>query len=175
MTHSYYYLIASLPMLELGAKPPIPYSDFLLRCREQLTSGDIDVIERIEIGPFEDGEDVFPIFREWKRFDTSLRNEIARARAVKQAKDPAKHIRGENYPDPFVSGFAHWAVSQNSPLEAELYLDRVRWEKIEELERGHYFDIEYLITYALKIQILERWDRIGSEGGMQALQELCAA
>ena len=58
------------------------------------------------------------------------------------------------------------------PLEAELYLDRIRWEKLEELEKNHYFDITYLVAYALKLQILERWDRINSIGGDEAMQKL---
>jgi len=168
----YYYLIASLPMLEFGMKMPISYVDFLKRSREQLGSTDMGIIERIKIGPFEDTEDLSLTFKEWKRFDRAFRNEIARHRAARTGKVPLEHIRGENYPDPFVSGFARWAVHEDSPIEAELYLDRVRWERIEELEKGHYFDIDFLVTYALKLQILERWDRINSEGGMASLQAL---
>ncbi|NQT76000.1 MAG: DUF2764 family protein [Candidatus Omnitrophica bacterium] len=168
----YYYLIASLPMLEFGTKMPISYVDFLKRSREQLESADMGIIERIKTGPFEDTEDPSPTFKEWKLFARALRNEIARYRAARTGKDPLEHIRGGNYPDPFVSGFAHWAVHEDSPIEAELYLDRARWEKIEELEKGHYFDIDFLVTYALKLQILERWDRINSEGGMALLQAL---
>jgi len=166
----YYYLIASLPMLEFGMKMPFSYSDFLIQCREQLSPTDIGIIERITIGPFETIEDPLSTFQEWKRFDRALRNEIVRYRAARKAKDPIQYLRGENYPDPFVSGFAHLAVNQDSPIEAELYLDRVRWEKIEELESGHYFDIGYLVTYALRLQILERWDRINSDSGTEILQ-----
>lgn len=168
----YYYLIASLPMLEFGMKMPISCGDFLKRSRGQLSPADMGIIERIKTDPFEDTEDPSPTLKEWKRFDRALRNEIVRHRAVRTGKDPLEHIRGENYPDPFVSGFAHWAVHEDSPIEAELYLDRVRWEKIEELEKGHYFDIDFLVAYALKLQILERWSRINSEGGMEALQAL---
>jgi len=53
-----------------------------------------------------------------------------------------------------------------------LYLDRIRWEKIEELKTGHYFDIEYLTAYCLQLQILERWDRVDSGSGMEILKEL---
>jgi hypothetical protein len=161
-------------MLEFGAKPPISYSDFLSCCREQLTKNDIKIIQRVSLGPFEDIEDSFPTLKAWKKFDFTLRNEIARHRAVKFTKDPLQHVRGEYYPDPFISGFAHWAVTQDSPIEAESYLDRARWDRIEELEKGHYFDIEYLIAYALKLLILERWDRINKEGTKEQLESLLA-
>ncbi len=159
----YYYFIASLPMLEFGMKTPISYEDFLTRCKEQISDRDLEIIK---------GALISSTLREWKDFDTDLRNEIARARANKKAKDLDKYIRGENYLNPFMAGIAHWAVSQESPEEAELYLDRIRWERIEELKKGHYFDIDFLSAYALQLQILERWDNINKEGGMQVLQEM---
>ena len=171
----YYYLVSSLPMLEFGMKMPLSYNDFLLLCQEQLSFRDMHTIERTSMSPCEDIEDPSSTLGEWKRFDITLRNELARFRASKKSKDPLEYIRGEDSPDPFVSGFAHWAVSQDSPVDAELYLDRIRWDRIEGLQKGHYFDIDYLITYALKLQILERWQRINSVSGMQILQGLLTA
>ena len=172
---AYYYLVSSLPMLEFGGKIPVPYGEFLNRCHGQLDATDMKIIERARIGAFEDISDKCRVLKEWKEFETDIRNEIVRYRAAKFSKDPARYIRGDGYPNPFVAGFAHWAVNQDSPLEAELYLDRVRWNRIEELEKGHYFYIESLIAYALKLQILERWQTINKEGGMQVLQELHSA
>lgn len=168
----YYYFVASLPCLEFGSRAPVAYEKFLSLASELLTSSDSRTIERAKIGPCEDLDDPAPVLREWKTFDMSCRNETTRLRAAKKSKDPAQYIRGENYPDPFTAGFAHGAAGQADPLEAEIYLDRIRWEKLEELEKNHYFDIEYLVAYALKLQILERWDRINSVGGDEAVQIL---
>ncbi len=168
----YYYFAASLPYLESGMRAPVSYENFLSLAAEQLKSSDSKTIERAKTGPCDDPDDPVPLLKAWKSFDMSCRNEMARIRAAKKSQDPARYIRGENYPDPFTAGFAHWAAGQANPLEAEMYLDRIRWEKIEELEKGHYFDIGYLIAYALKLQILERWDRINSTGGDEAVQIL---
>lgn len=172
MGHTYYYLVASLSMLEFGMKMPFLYSDFLTLCQEQLSSCDMEIINRVRISPYEDTEDSSPTLREWKIFDTALRNEIAKRRAVKRSKNHTKYIRGESYSSPFISEFVRQITNQDSPLEAEISLDSLKWEKIEELKIGHYFDIDYLITYALQLQILERWEKINSEGGMQVLQGL---
>ena len=86
--------------------------------------------------------------------------------------DPVQYIRCESYLDPYLTSSVQWATNQESPVESELSLDRLRWERIEALSKGHYFDIDYLITYALKLQLLERWERINSEGGMKVLQTL---
>jgi len=137
-----------------------------------LSEGDVEIVERVKIAPYESAEDPSPTLTKWKEFDIAFRNEMARSRAAKRSVEAAEYIRGEDYNDPFISGFTQWASSQDSPIEAELSIDRLKWEKIEELEKGHYFDIDSLITYALKLQILERWERINSGGGMEILQRL---
>lgn len=151
MKNSYYYIIASLPMLHFGMKPPFSYPDFL---------------SLWEPGSHSD------LLKEWERFNKSLANELVRTRAVKRGKDPNKYLRDSDGLDPFIAPLAHWATNQDSPMEAELYLDKIKWEKIEELKAGHYFDIEYLIAYGLQLQILERWDKINSGDGVEILERL---
>lgn len=168
----YYYFIASLPMLEFGMKMPFSYGRFLSSCREQLDRRDMGIIGRSSIFPPEDTKEESLTLRGWRRFDTALRNELVKVRADKYSKDPHRYIRGEGYIDHNIITFVQWAVNQDSPLESELALDRMRWEKIEDLRRGHYFDIDYLITYALHLQILERWERINAGNGMEALGRL---
>ncbi len=168
----YYYLVASLPILEFGTRASFEYSDFLKRAKEQLSAYDFDIIERTKIIPAQDASDKAKTLREWKIFDITLRNEIVKFRASKKSKDPAKYIRADNYSDAFLISFAHWLTSQDDPLQAELALDRARWQKLEDLEKSHYFDIDYLIVYALKLQLLERWQRINSKPAREALEEL---
>lgn len=168
----YYYLIASLPMLEFGMKVPFSYERFLSSCREQLDRHDMETIESSSIFPSEDARGTSSTLREWKKFDTALRNELVKVRAAKYSKDPQRYIRGDGHIDHSITTFVQWAVNQDSPLESELALDRMRWEKIEDLRRGHYFDIDYLITYALHLQMLERWERINADDGMEALGRL---
>src|SRR3989338_1135562 len=168
----YYYLIASLPMLEFGRKMPFPYTRFLSSCREQLDRHDMELIESSSIFPPEDARVASSTLTEWKKFDTTLRNELVKVRAAKYSKDPRRYIRGEGHIDHNITTFVQWAVNQDSPLESELALDRMRWEKIEDLRRGHYFDIDHLITYALHLQILQRWEWINAGDGMEALGRL---
>jgi len=159
-------------MLEFGKGMPFSYDRFLSVCGEQLSPADMAVVGRTDIAPCENADDSCLILEEWKSFDIALRNELARQRARRRGKDAAAYIRGEDYADPSVIGLAQWAVNRDSPIEAELALDRFRWGKLEEMRKGHYFDIGFLVTYALKLQILERWERIDSEGGMEVLEEL---
>ena len=162
-------------MLEFGMKMPISCENFLALAEEHLSLKDLNIIKRTQIVPLkdiDDVEDALPTLREWKKFEATLRNEIAKTRAVKKSKDQSEYIRGENYRDPFLAHFAQWVSSEDSPLEAERAIDKKRWEKIEDLSKGHYFDIDYLVAYALKLQILARWERISSSNGMEVLQGL---
>jgi hypothetical protein len=47
-----------------------------------------------------------------------------------------------------------------SLIESEKFLDAARWQRLEELSQGHYFDLGALIVYALKLNILWRWEKI---------------
>ena len=163
MKHHYYYFIASLPLLEFGMRKPPSYDAFLNRCEEQLSPDEVKLVKGIK---------TTALLKEWKKFDTTLKNEIVKCRAAKKGKDPLRYIRGEGLQDPFVARFARRITREDSPLEAERALDRFRWEKTEELSQGHYFDIDFLVTYALQLEILERWERINSGGGIDKLQKL---
>jgi len=57
-------------------------------------------------------------------------------------------------------------------LLVERRIDLARWEKLEELELQHYFDLQFLIVYYLKLQILNKWDSIRAEKGRAVLDEL---
>ncbi len=170
----YYYLVSSLPMLDFHSSVSLEWESFTALCRGQLTSHDFDVILRVSLLP--KGETKAPyVLGEWNRFEVTLRNELAKKRTGHLSGDPSEHIRGEENQDPFIESFAQWAVSQDSPLEVERALDAKRWEKIEELEMGHYFDIEFLTAYALKLLILERWKKINEIKGREALENVIKA
>lgn len=159
-------------MLQFGMKPPFSYPDFLEQCGPELSPDDVNILERASIGPSTDIDDELPLLKEWKSFNRNLGNELARIRAVKKGKDPNIYLRGNEGFDPFTAPLAHWAANQDSPMEGELYLDKIRWNKIEEIKQGHYFDIESLAAYGLELQILERWNRINSGDGMEILESL---
>jgi hypothetical protein len=56
-------------------------------------------------------------------------------------------------------------------LEAEKALDLERWQLLEELACGHYFDLDALLIYALKLLILERWAKINLADKEHIMQE----
>lgn len=100
--------------------------------------------------------------KKWFTFDTLLRNELVKVRASHKRIDPARYLRHDGYAGQEIMHLALGAHRNPSILEGERVLDQARWQVLEQLSFGHFFDLDFLIIYALKLLILERWERIRS-------------
>ena len=160
MPNYYIYLISSLPMLHFGTKPPFSFEKFLENCRDKIADADIDCIRLAKEAYAYQGEE--PTLKKWSAFEVALRNELVKIRAVRKHIDPLKYTRGDGYIEPYITRIAMNASRNPAILEAEKGLDQGRWRALDELAVGHYFDLDFLLTYALKLLILERWQRINS-------------
>jgi hypothetical protein len=159
---SYYpYLISSLPMLAFGQQAPFSFDRFLDICRGLLEEQDLSALESVrkKIRPKLKSAG-YNTERQWYEFDTALRNELVRLRAVRKKVQPDKYIREDGRADLNTLHIAIYAQRNPSPLEAERILDKARWDMLDELALGHYFDIDFLIIYAHKLLILQKWELI---------------
>jgi hypothetical protein len=162
MPEFYTYLIASLPMLHFGAKPGCSLERFLEMCRDLIPEKDFKILERCCQGSLLEQPVNQPTLRQWLAFEIGLRNELVKVRAIRRKVDPYKYLRSEGSEE---SGLYHIAANSHripSPAEAEKFLDQERWKKLEELSFGHYFDLDALVIYCLKLSILLRWENINS-------------
>lgn len=64
------------------------------------------------------------------------------------------------------------ALEQEDLLEREKAIDRIRWSYIDELNTFHYFDIDVILGYLLKLVILDRWTGLDAEKGKTAIDNL---
>jgi len=62
----------------------------------------------------------------------------------------------------------------DNPFEAEIGAMRLRWEFLDELESGHYFDLERLLVHLFKLQLLERKLKLTEERGTARYAETYA-
>ena len=92
-------------------------------------------------------------------------------RAGKKGQDGEKYISAGTV-ETGVLETAREAFSCASPLDGEAVLDRARWEYLDMLEAGHYFDLGRLIIYFLQLQILYRKAQINREKGKSGFEEL---
>jgi len=159
---SYYtYLISSLPMLQFANSPALTLNDFLGRCAELISQNDLVLIkEALSTDAYALNLSAPEALLKWKEFDLALRNELVKARALRKKVDPARFLRYDTHFDINITHIAQAALRHTSILDAETYLDLERWKVLDEISRGHYFDLDFLLVYGLKLAILERWAKI---------------
>lgn len=157
----YTYLISSLPMLNFPAKPPFSLEDFFTKCKELIPEAEIEFLRHAcDKESYLLNTSTNSTLKEWANFEIALRNELARLRGRRKKIDPAKFIRFPDSPQAQISHMAMAAYRSTALLEAENILDQGRWNFLESLSCGHYFDLDFLLLYALKLKILQRWEKI---------------
>ena len=161
MANFYPYLISSLPMLHFGMKPPFQSERFMEYCARFIPETDLAVLKKAEL-------------REWRDFDTALRNELVKIRSGHLHKDASKYLSPDGYAEPHITHIALNAHRAPSILQGEIALDEERWRFLDGLSFGHYFDLEILLIYHLKLLILERWDRVTQADKAIVLEEALA-
>lgn len=73
---------------------------------------------------------------------------------------------------PFAETIFRIAESDKSMLEKEKSIDSIKWDWLEEHTFFHYFTIEKILGFLIKLQIIERWMKLDTETGKQLLQRL---
>ncbi len=159
----YTYLVSSLPALSFSAKMPFSSEEFFTKCKGLIPEAEIQLLRNICCfcqDAYCLPENPQGTLKKWTNFEVALRNELVRARAARKKIDPLKFIRLPENPQAQISHVALAAYRSTSILEAEKILDQERWNFLEHLGFSHYFDFDYLLIYALKLKILERWEKI---------------
>jgi hypothetical protein len=156
----YYYLIASLPLLKFIEPASITEDDFLAQADKWLSREDFILLNRAGIDNFLYKPKDTPFLKRWKEFEYSTRTELALYRKAKK-RDSEYKLEKDLY-----------SIIQESknPLEIEIKLLRIRWDFLEEQEIEHFFDLDFLMVYYLKLQILVRLASFDKEKGRQNLE-----
>ena len=162
-------------MLHFGSGIPFTFNAFLDKCDGIISESDIEIIKSLQSIDRTDYDTTHPTLRKWRAFDRTLRNELAVIRASRKHVDPARYLRKDGSGEQSVKTIAMNAYKNPSILESEKLLDEARWQALNELTIGHYFDIDFLLAYAQKLLILEKWERINTANKTQALEEIVSS
>jgi Protein of unknown function (DUF2764) len=160
MVNFYPYLISSLPMLVFSAPPPFSFAEFIERCAELIPQDDLEALRSLSVE--EPSGSLNPVIRKWLRFNITLKNELVKVRAARKRVSAEDYLRPDGYAEPSFYYLALAAHRNLCPLEGEKILDIARWNFLDELSFGHYFDLDLVIIYAYKLLILERWEKINT-------------
>ncbi len=174
MGSAYYYFIASLPVISFDGKMPMSVETFRDDCRRLLSEKDHALVETIwatEETPATTGNDLLNI---WNRFEHALRNELTWHRADRLNKDPLKYLRGPRTLGILFADEVNRIFKMEDLWEAEKAINKMKWRFLEDLATGHYFDIEFLLIYALQLKLLARYQEYASPVGKDFVRELKA-
>lgn len=129
--------------------------------------------------------------RAWSEFDRTLRN-VTAALAARAASRPVEKVvvgggdvaeqlqrssaadfglRGEL---PFIDSVIAAMNDEANLMEKERKIDLVRWEEASELATFDYFNINAILSYLVRINIVARWARLDAARGREMFDRLLA-
>lgn len=130
--------------------------------------------------------------KKWGEFDRTLRN-ISAAVAAREAGRVISEVtvgggeivaqlaqssasdfglRGElQYIDSVISAI----TEETNIVEKERKIDAIRWSEAEDIAINDYFDIDYILSYLVKVNIVARWTLLSPEVGREMLDKLIAS
>lgn len=158
----YYYFAAQLPLLRFGEKSFFSRELFLDEAKKWFSPCDLSVLVDADMDDFSHQKKDPLFLRQYKEFERSLRTELMYYRQS-QKKQTEYKVKGE----------MAQAILEGTPLDKEIKLLKLRWDFIEELAQGHYFDVSFFLSYFLKLQILERLLVFNKERGKEKFIQIC--
>jgi hypothetical protein len=138
-------------------------------CHVKLSKVDLAQLDFCVLDPAADIP-VSSFISKWYTWESALRLNLARYRAIRLKRDTPEPPA---YPAD-ASALAKQAVSIESPLEAELFLDEARWKVIESLQGLQYFHVNTIYAYLLKLLLMERRTAFAMEEGFAEYKRLYA-
>jgi len=122
---------------------------------------------------------------QWFKFDRDIKNILTAVNCRKYGYDtekqliPVRHknevyetlIKSSPKPDlltdevPYVEKILQIAESEMDISEKEKALDNIKWKFLDELTFFNYFTIEKILSFVIKLNIVERWIELDNETG----------
>ena len=152
---SYYYLVASLPMLRFDEAPPITMNQFLSSCKQSMNLRDYNLVEKLAQGEVGEVQHEHPFLADWSKFLLQMKLSLHEQRG-KALGRVAESDRASFNRDIHSEEVVKLAMQAENPLEAELLLMQYHWTVAEALSQSCVFSIQVLFTYAIQLALLER-------------------
>jgi len=157
----YYYIVSQLPILFFDKETFITIDYFLQEAEKWLNKSDYALLSQIDLNDISLDKKGPKLWQQYREFEFQFRNDLAWWR---------KSLRvGQEYKP---TSFPLSLVKEGNPLEVEKKLLKRKWDYIEAIEHEHHFDLEYLILYYLKLQILRRLSFFNKEMGMETFHNI---
>lgn len=185
--NNYEYIIASLPVLQAGYRGPLDADTILEEIREQLSATDAASLQLVLDGWNANalGEEFYAraaksrsaFIREYFLYDRLLRNakvawlnkSLGRPEGQDIMPAPGADTTDEDFED---QARAAEVLAGSDILERERGLDNLLWERIDSLTIMHVFDLDVILGFAAKLQIVNRWLKLDETTGRELFARL---
>ena len=159
------YLMASLPMIELGDVPPLTLEEFRHRCIGMLDESELNALDALLAG--EECDDEF--VTAYQAHEIQMKNVSGRLRAA--AWGPEVRFMERSFPgyDVTFAKMIQDAFAKSNPMEKELDIDKARFWLVDFLAGVGEGTVKHVYAYAIKLQICERWARLSESAGDAAV------
>jgi hypothetical protein len=152
----YYYLVSLLPTLYFDKEPEISADYFMQELEKWTSKRDFNLLSSLDIKNVSCERSDPSVLQQYKRRESAIRNDLVTWRREKRAGR-------EHKPGSFASSL----LKEGNPLVVEKNLLRLRWDFLSERDLDHHFDLETLVIYHLKLQILQRLAQFDKEKGLE--------
>lgn len=148
---SYYYLVSTLPSLRWEDDSPFSCEEFLLMCKGNISEKDYNIIEETFSGKPTSSKYV----KNWQSFQSMVKREMAdqRSKKLNIAGDKYKNSGDKEYR---IVESVRNALSAPNALEGELVIMQLYWKYLDDESASHVFDLEGLLGFSIKLQLLQR-------------------
>ena len=159
------YLMASLPMIELGDVPPLTMEEFRHRCIGVLDESELVALDALLAG--EECDDEF--VTAYQAHEIQMKNVSGRLRA--SAWGPDVRFTERSFPgyDVTFAKMIQDAFAKSNPMEKEQDIDKARFWLVDSLAGVGEGTVKHVYAYAIKLKICERWARLSESAGDAAV------
>ncbi len=173
----------------LGTLPHYMY-EFVQRYREDKDSKTIKQWENDLTGLFVSHMLASPnaFLRQWYDFERNVTNLLTGINCRQFERDPEPELMGDNFVaeaikrsnakdfglevDLEYTGQVLQIAEKTNLLAREKSLDQFKWEQLNEMTLFHYFSIEVVLAYILKLNMIYRWMHLDEQTGREMFESL---
>jgi len=130
--------------------------------------------------------------REWFNFELNVKNILTAINCMHFRYNPEQHLiqtetdltvfpllqktqlKPEYFEElvPFSEQIFRAAASESQLIEKEKTIDKIKWDYLDEHTFFHYFTIEKVLSFSIKLLMTERWMKLDKKTGEELLNKL---
>jgi len=178
--------MAQLPFLIYEQKPHITSGAFKSLAESLMDKEDSKLMEYLSLDPDVQSAGEGPSYTEafpstgcgfidgWREWERTLRLNLAKYRAVHIKRENTSALEPPFMPVDAAASAAKAVTGDSSPLDAEILIDKARWNAIDSLAGNDYFSRNSVYAYFLKLLLIERRQAFNADKGFSEYKSLYA-